>query len=103
MASAVLRDHVPRTHWRRELPYWHDAYGREWRDAWQRPARRAARTGHVTELHAARDDYQAVFKAHLQILDALGVLNGQYGWDGPPPEHLHHARRELQQLHDEIF
>ena len=70
---------------------------------WDRLCREAVRAGRVPELHAARGDVQALFHAHLQILDGCLTVADRLG--GPPAEadRLAAVRADIQRLHDGLF
>lgn len=74
--------------------------------AWDRVCREAIQSGSAEELHAARDDYQAVLLAHLKILDGYLVLADRFPDEYPHgdlAERLTSIRDELQQHYDSLF
>jgi hypothetical protein len=79
----------------------------ELRADWERTARTAAENRRLDELHAARDDYRALLKGHLRLLeDYLDLTEVHQRAFGPNPvwlEELKRAVDELRKLHDELF
>ena len=48
----------------------------ELRARWEHTCREAARNRKLAELHAARDEYEALLKGHLQLLEVYLTLTG---------------------------
>jgi hypothetical protein len=101
-----LAGSVPPFFHRDERWFLHERDTRRLRDAWDRVCDRAIQNGSAEELHAARNDYQAVLLAHLKILEGYSVLLTRF--DGPHPDaaladRLAHTRDELQTHYDWLF
>jgi hypothetical protein len=100
MVSPLLRELAGP--FRPNIPF---EYAQELSDAWERVCRRATHSGSAEELHAARDDYQALLLAHLKILVGwltfLSRLSREY------PSGFSHdftaIRDQLQQHYDSLF
>ena len=79
----------------------------ELRATWGRTSREAATNRRLPDLHAARDDYHALLKGHLQLLAdylALAELHRR-AFDSNPVwvVDLRRAVDDLKALHDELF
>ena len=79
----------------------------ELRATWGRTSREAATNRRLSDLHAARDDYHALLKGHLQLLAdylALAELHRR-AFDSNPiwVADLRRAVDDLKALHDELF
>ncbi len=74
-------------------------------DAWDRVCQRAIQAGNAEELHAARDDYQAVLVAHLKILDGYLFLLGRFAdeYRSEFVERLNPSRERLQKHYEALF
>ncbi|VTR91313.1 unnamed protein product [Gemmata massiliana] len=75
-------------------------------DAWDRACHQAIQSGSVEELHAARDDYQAVLTGHLKVLDGYSVLANRFSGEYLHPElvnRLPRLRDQLQKHYDSLF
>lgn len=74
-------------------------------NAWVAVCRQAVQTGSSEELHAARDDYQAVLLGHLKILDGYLLLLSRFESERPAEfaERFAHLREQLQTHHDALF
>lgn len=86
--------------------YVHERSARELTDAWDRACHNAIRTGSAEELHATRDDYQAILLGHLKILDGYLVLLSRFPGEIPEAEfseRLARTRDELQKHYDSLF
>lgn len=83
------------------------AVAEELRGDWDRTCRAAAADRRLDELHAARDDYRALLKGHLQLLEhyrALARLHRKaFGANPAWGEELELAVGEVRALHDELF
>lgn len=79
----------------------------ELRRDWERTSREAAENRRLEELHASRDDYQALLKGHLRLLENyLSLTEVHQRAFGPNPlwlTELGRAVEELKQLYDELF
>lgn len=79
----------------------------ELRDVWEGTCREAAAARRIGELHAARDDYHALLKGHLRLLEdylALTELHQRALGTNPDwVEELNAAVGELRGLYDELF
>ena len=79
----------------------------ELRDTWERTSREAATNRRLPDLQAARDDYHALLKGHLQLLEdylALTELHRRaFGSNPAWVVELHAAVDDLKALHDELF
>jgi hypothetical protein len=79
----------------------------ELRRLWDRTCRAAAANRTLPELHAARDDYEALLKGHLRLLDdylAVAELHAQvFGPAAARVEELRRAADELRRLYDQLF
>ncbi|MBA4191348.1 MAG: hypothetical protein C0467_25480 [Planctomycetaceae bacterium] len=74
--------------------------------AWEQTTRRVVRVEALDELHATRDDYQAVLLGHLRILDGYLTLMCRFGGEPPHGEvvnHLAHNRDLLQRHYESLF
>lgn len=79
----------------------------ELRAEWDRTSRDAAENRRLDELHAARDEYHALLKGHLRLLEnylSLTELHARaFGSDARWAEELSRAVGGLRSLHDELF
>src|SRR5947208_1685385 len=79
----------------------------ELRDLWERTCRAAAEARKVEELHAVRDEYHALLKGHIRLLDEYRTLTELHQRAfGPNPARtaeLDEARAELHSLYDSLF
>ena len=69
---------------------------------WDRLSREAARAGRGADLHASRDDFEAVVRARLRMLDAGAELADRLGPAGAA-DPLRAECGALQTLHDRLF
>jgi hypothetical protein len=81
----------------------HERGVRPLKGAWNYACQQAIQTGSAEELHAARDDYQAVLVAYLKILDGYSVLLDRFAGARPDAERITRARDELQTHYDSLF
>ena len=92
---------------RLEEPWFlHDRSIRRLRDAWDHVCRQAIHAGSAEELHAARDDYQAVLLGHLKILDGYLMLLTRFESERPGAgfvELVSRTRDELQRHYESLF
>lgn len=70
--------------------------------AWDGVCARVLRDGSIEDLHAARNDYQAVLFGHLQLLDGHLTLLERFG-DETRREAIAAQRTRLQQHFDTLF
>ncbi|MCE9561821.1 MAG: hypothetical protein K8U57_07185 [Planctomycetes bacterium] len=79
----------------------------ELRRDWERTCREAAENRRLEELHATRDDYHALLKGHLRLLEEyLSLTEIHQRAFGPNPvwiSEMSRAVEELKQLYDELF
>lgn len=84
----------------------HDRNVRRLQDAWNHVCGQAIRGGSAEELHAARDDYQAILLGHLKILDGCLALVSRFEGEFPEAElaeRFAQTRNELQKHYDALF
>lgn len=86
-----------------ETWFLHDRGVRHLLDAWDAACRQAVRSGSAEELHAIRDDYQAVLLGHLKILDGYSLLVSRFEPEQARAERLGHCRNDLQKHYDALF
>ncbi len=90
-------------------PFAHRArqVARELRRLWERTSREVAIARKVPELHATRDEYEALLKGHLRLLEeylALAELHDHIlGPTRARIDELRGAVRDLRQHYDELF
>jgi hypothetical protein len=110
MSAAVLRDlfQLP------ELtdfpgPFAHRAgrVAEDLRRLWERTSRNAAANRTLPELHAARDDYEALLRGHLRLQEeylAVAELHAEkFGPEAARVDELRRAADELRRLYDQLF
>lgn len=108
MATAVLRELAgpyPRV-WFEEPWFLYERTERGLTDGWERVARKALADGSAEELHAARDDYEAVLLGHLKILDGYLLISNRFGEEGPLADvagRVAGARDRLRKHYDSLF
>ena len=90
------------------FPPWllHERNVRHLTDGWGHVCRLAIQNGSAEDLHAARDDYQAVLAAHLKILDGCLSVLSRFQGEGTHAEFTERvtgARDDLQQHYDALF
>jgi hypothetical protein len=80
------------------------------RDRWDAICRETIRNGRIDELHAARDDIQAVFDRYIALFKdyvaLLDLIERTTDRNGPLPhlrERISRETEELTLLYDEIF
>lgn len=81
-------------------------HGRRWKLAWDEAAQRAIQTGDAGELHAVRDDYEAVLRGHLKMIDGYLLVSDRFNGGIPHPEFLERlaeTRDELRKHYDSLF
>jgi hypothetical protein len=74
--------------------------------AWEHVCRQATQNGSAEELHATRDDYQAVLQGNLKILDGFLMLLSRFHGEHPHTEfteRITRSRDRLQQHYDSLF
>ncbi|QJW95604.1 hypothetical protein [Frigoriglobus tundricola] len=83
----------------------HERSARHLIDAWDHVCQRAIQEGNAEDLHAARDDYQAVLLAHLKILDGYLLLLDRFAGEYPTEfvDRLIPGRDRLQKHYDALF
>ena len=84
----------------------YERIARQLTDAWDHVCRQAIQAGIAEELHASREDYEAVLLAHLKILNGYLALLSRFSDERPPEryvERLAGERDRLQQHHDSLF
>jgi hypothetical protein len=90
-----------------EVPFFRYEHSvRHLTDAWERVCRQATDNGSAEELHAARDDYQAILLSQLKILDGYSVLLSRFNGEHPHTEfaeQLTRSRDRLQKHYDSLF
>jgi hypothetical protein len=104
MATAVLRELAGPHPWTWLEEPWSE-HGRTTRfliEGWRRVARQALAGGSAEELHAGRDDYEAVLLGHLKVLDGLFLIASRMGEDIRPTD-LAEARDRLRKHYDSLF
>jgi hypothetical protein len=110
MMGAILRELFrPRAMDDFPGPFAHRARetAKQLREVWDRTSRDAAENRRLDDLHAARDDYQALLSGHLRLLEdylALTKLHQRaFGSNPDWIEELTQAVDELKNLYDELF
>ncbi len=74
--------------------------------AWENACRRALQTGDAEELHATRNDYQALLLGHLKVLDGHLMLFQCFLNEYPHrqfEERMRRTRDALQRHYDALF
>lgn len=74
--------------------------------AWEHVCRRALQTGDAEELHATRNDYEALLLGHLKLLDGHLMLLNCFPNEYPHREfgeRMSRTRDELQRHYDTLF
>jgi hypothetical protein len=104
----VLRELVEPYPWLEfREPWFHIQHrNRQWLDAWNRMCQQAAQSGNAEELHAVRDDYEAVLRGQLKILDGWLLVWGRLNGEShlfELPERLTDTRDSLQRHYDSLF
>lgn len=104
MATAVLHELVGSDQGCRfEEPwFWRGRATRFLVEGWRRVARQALAGGSAEELHAGRDDYEAVLVGHLKVLDGLLLIATRLGEEDRPTD-LAEARDRLREHYDSLF
>jgi hypothetical protein len=79
----------------------------ELRTDWERTARKAAELRELDMLHAARDEYRALLKGHLRLLedylDLTELHQQSFGPNRVWTDELKQAVGTLRQLYDDLF
>lgn len=86
-----------------EMWFLHDRGARHLTDVWNHVCREAIQNGSAEELHATRDDYQAVLLGHLKILDGYLMLSGRFNDERFHAERMTRFRDQLQAHYDALF
>ena len=86
-----------------EMRFLRDRGVRHLLDAWDNACRQAIRDGAAEELHAVRDDYQAILLGHIKILDGYLLLVSRFEPEQGRNERLARFRDDLQKHYDALF